>query len=460
MGATVTTFTIATQAELHAAITAINAGGTDAAANTSYVFLITSDLALSSTIPTINLLASDTLSIEGDNADSDTLTAVIDGGDEHRGFVVNSGTVAFSNLELTALTAPGGTGGVPGGGGAIFVGAGASVSTTNVTFTGDSASGGTPAGGAVFVAQGGSFEAIGGSIAGAGTEAGKGIFIQGNGSITLSGTTVTGVISDQTGSHLGTGAGAVSILGAVTLDAKNTYTGGTSINGTLSLAASGAAGSGSIAFATPTGLELIVGAGDVPANTIDGFVPNSGAGSLSSDLIDLQGIGLATSYTLSAGNHLTLNGGATGSVTLNLDPTVNYGADGFVLQPDGGATAATSGTLLSVVQTSFLVGSEADLNAALAQIDIGGKSSAPGLHYTITFTASFTLGSDLNAINLAAGDALTIRGAGFTLDGAGKYRGFFDYAGALTLRNMTIQNAVASGGAGGSGAAPGGGGAG
>ncbi len=236
MGATVTTFTIATQAELHAAIAAINAGGTDAAANTSYVFLITSDLALSSTIPTINLLASDTLSIEGDSADSDTLTAVIDGGDEHRGFVVNSGTVALSNLELTALTAPGGTGGIPGGGGAIFVGAGASVSTTNVTFDGDRASGGTPADGAVFVAQGGSFEAIGGSIAGAGTEAGKGIFIQGNGSITLSGTTVTGVISDQTGSHLGTGAGAVSILGAVSLDAKNTYTGGTSINGTLSLA--------------------------------------------------------------------------------------------------------------------------------------------------------------------------------------------------------------------------------
>ena len=88
------------------------------------------------------------------------------------------------------------------------------------------------------------------------------------------------------------------------------------------------------------------------------------------------------------------------------------------------------------------------------------KSSAPNIAYSITFTASFTLTTDLYAINLAGGSTVTINGAGFTLDGGGKYRGFFDYAGGLTLENLTIQNTIATGGAGGSGAEPGGGGGG
>ena len=448
-----TTFTVATAAELNAAIDAIDIGGSAASPNTAYVIQITTDLSLTSDIPAIDLAVGDTLSIQGDNADNTNLSAVIDGGGS-RGFVVNSGSVEIANLSLIAMTAPGGTGGTPGGGGALYVGAGASVATSSVSFSGDSASGGTPAGGAVFVAQGGNFSVSGGSIAGSGNAAGNGIFIQGNGSITLSGATVTGVIADQTGSHLGSGAGSVITQGDVTLSATDKYTGGTQINGTLSLMAPGAAGSGAITFGAATGDTLAIGAGDTTSNQIDGFVVSAGTGSPTSNVIDLQGIGLATSYTLAAGNQLTVYG-ATGTVTLNLDPTQNYANDSFVLQADAG-----TGTAVTLAQTGFVVGSEADLNAALALIDVGGKFAAPGVSYTISFTANFALTTDLYAINLAGGSSLTIDGAGFTLDGGSTYRGFFDYAGGLTLENLTVQNAVAAGGAGGSGAAPGGGGAG
>src|SRR5271166_3747601 len=108
------TFTVATEADLDAAIAAIDLGGTASAVNTNYVILITTDLSLTSYIPAINLAAGDTLSIQGDNADNTSLSAVIDGGGGG-GFVVNSGSVSFANLSLIAMSAPGGTGGLPGG---------------------------------------------------------------------------------------------------------------------------------------------------------------------------------------------------------------------------------------------------------------------------------------------------------------------------------------------------------
>jgi len=452
------TFSVATEADLNAAIAAINVGGSDSATNTAYQIILTADLTLTSNISAINLAAGDTLSIQGSNADNDLLTAQLDGDGTYRGFVVNAGSVSLSNMSLTGMTAPSGTGGSPGGGGALYVGANASVVTSSVAFNGDTASGGTPAGGAIFVAQGGTLDVSGGSIAGGGNAAGNGIFIQGNDSITLTNTTVTGVIADQTGSNLGSGAGSVVVQGAVTFSAANQYTGGTQIDGSLSLMAAGAAGTGAISFAAPSGETLIIGAGGAPANLIDGFVPNVATGHVNADTIDLVGIGSPTGYALSATNQLTVSGNQ-GAVTLNLDPTQNYAADAFVLAADSGSGAA-AGTAVTVVQSTFLVASEADLNAALASIDVSGKWAAPNVAYTITLTASFSLSTDLNAINLGSGDTLTIDGAGNTIDGAGKYRGFFDYAGSLTLQNLTIKNAAATGGTGGAGATPGGGGAG
>ena len=86
--------------------------------------------------------------------------------------------------------------------------------------------------------------------------------------------------------------------------------------------------------------------------------------------------------------------------------------------------------------TSFTVGSEADLNTALSQID---TSTATDTAYTITLNSGLTganalkLTTELDAINLGAGDTLTINGDGDVIDGGGTQRGFFVYSGAVTI---------------------------
>lgn len=517
-----TFFTVATEADLNAAIAAINAGGSSSVANTAYMIQITTDLSLNTDITAINLLASDSLEITGNTfATTGNASAVLDGGGGVRGFVVTGGAVTLDSLGLQSLVAQGGNGGAgskAGGGGAglgggVFVGAGASVALSNVSFSGDAARGGAGgvvggsgtgaggsgsaggfgaggaggaaggfgggggsgasggfggganaggglgAGGDVFVEQGGQLTITNGAALGAGQVAGggrggqafgDGLFIQGDQAITLGSATISGVIADQSGSGgvgANAGVGTVLIDGDATLSARNTFTGGAQIQaGWLSLQAQGAAGSGAISFTGPA-TELIIGAGDAPANIITGFSFG--------DIIDLQGLGGATTVTLGAGGKLTVQGGGVTPVTLNLDPTANYASDTFQVTADG-----TGGAAIRVLQTQFTIASQGDLNAALAQIDLGGAQSAANLNYTLTFTSGFTLSSDLYAINLAAGDTLTINGGRQTLDGGGAHRGFFVYGGVVTINDLTIQNTVASGGQGGAGAIAGGGGAG
>src|SRR5580704_18828848 len=74
-----------------------------------------------------------------------------------------------------------------------------------------------------------------------------------------------------------------------------------------------------------------------PHNLINGFLPG--------DVIDLQGIGTATSATLGANNVLTISGGAS-TVTLNLDPAQNFTGESFNVASDGsGGTDITATTV-------------------------------------------------------------------------------------------------------------------
>ena len=105
------------------------------------------------------------------------------------------------------------------------------------------------------------------------------------------------------------------------LYSSNSYSGGTIINsGTVSLQAPGAAGTGSITFAYGAVATLLVGFGDVPANTIDFFLPGQ--------TIDLQGIGTATSALLGPNDVLSVTGGTT-PVQLNLDPAQIFTGETF-----------------------------------------------------------------------------------------------------------------------------------
>jgi hypothetical protein len=100
------------------------------------------------------------------------------------------------------------------------------------------------------------------------------------------------------------------------------------------------------------------------------------------------------------------------------------------------------------------VSSAATLSADIKAIDLASQADGGnGTHYSITLKAGATLteAAQLSAVNLAAGDTLTIKGAGSTLDGGHRYNGLFVYSGAVTIQNLTIANAKAVGGAGGPG---------
>lgn len=192
--------------------------------------------------------------------------------------------------------------GAPGGFGGGAGGAGTNNSAD------DGGGGGLGAGGAVFVEQGSKLtvennsSSSGDSVAGGqgqsggqdGQAYGSGWFIQGNQSLTMEAnagqtTTISDVIADETGSHDQSGAtGAGSLIiegrGTVALDASNTYTGGTVIDGGhLELGAAGSAGSGNITFEGAHGsLTIDPAAAQGLTNVLTGFSHG--------DRIDLVGV--------------------------------------------------------------------------------------------------------------------------------------------------------------------------
>ena len=117
----------------------------------------------------------------------------------------------------------------------------------------------------------------------------------------------------------------------------------------------------------------------------------------------------------------------------------------------------TATTSYSGVSTANGTNSLSDDIKAIDQASQAGAGT--GTNYTITLApgATLTETADLKAIDLKGSDTLTIDGGGSTLSGNNAYRGFFVYAGNVTIENLTIANAKALGGNGGSG---GGGGAG
>ena len=322
--------------------------------------------------------------------------------------------------------------------------------------------------GASLTIEGGSLGAgtvTGGLGAGGGVNGqafGGGLFLQGDETITLAPAartveTISGVIADQTGSG-GTGgyggAGGLILNGAGTLDltAANTYTGGTTIDrGVLELANATAAGSGGINFASSSGEIEYAAAGANLANSISGFGPIGS--SASSDAIDFSTVAYATGDTaVDTNGTVAIENSATSTIaTFNVSGP--YTSANFKVGAD-----ANGDVLVTYVNAP--VSSASQLSADIEAID--NESNADGgngTHYSITLAkgATLTESADLSAINLTGKDTLTIDGQGATLDGADAYRGLFVYSGSTTIEKLTIENAVAKGGAGGGG---GGGGAG
>lgn len=254
-----------------------------------------------------------------------------------------------------------------------------------------------------------------------------------------------GVITSISGGAIAVGSGAT-----LALDAVNTFTAGLILDAgaTLSLATTGAGGSGGITF--ETGSVLQIAGGITVGNTIDGFAGG--------DTLDFTGIGPAanTTATIASSNTLVVSDG-TATQDLTLDPAATYPARWVVTDDGAGGSFVTSGTIIDVA-------SEADLNNAIAQYN-----SATSGSFTLDLTQDITLGTDgggslpldLYALSNGSGVPIVINGSGNTLDGSGLYRGFFVYAGSVTIENLAIDQAAAVGGnaedGGGGGAGLGGG---
>ncbi|MBV9859314.1 MAG: Hint domain-containing protein [Alphaproteobacteria bacterium] len=256
-----------------------------------------------------------------------------------------------------AVTAGGGGGGgSTGGGGGGFGGGNGQISSGG-------GGGGLGAGGDVFVQTGALLTIEGGTLDGgtasggdqgqgtAGQGLGGGIFIQGgaNGQTQdlsfapIAGQTLTinDVIADEPGSPSGgtatAGAGGLLLNGAgkVVLDADNTFTGGITVDsGTLELAASGAAGSGTITLGDPL---LVFDAAYLPSGGTESANPIAGFGG--SDEIDLVGLHYVTGATASLnGTTLTVT---SNNVTDTLTLTGLSSGTKFQAISDGNTTPGT-----------------------------------------------------------------------------------------------------------------------
>jgi Hint domain len=123
--------------------------------------------------------------------------------------------------------------------------------------------------------------------------------------------------------------------------------------------------------------------------------------------------------------------------------------------------------MTTVLNNGQPVTTEAELNTAIETADNPNAASGTTFEIDLGAGADIELSSALESINLASGVTLDIVGNGATLDGKNEStgasydeRGFFVYAGSVTIQNLTLANMVAQGGAGGAGNGVNGGGGG
>ncbi len=107
------------------------------------------------------------------------------------------------------------------------------------------------------------------------------------------------------------------------------------------------------------------------------------------------------------------------------------------------ASVLTAAILFAGIPVAYActAGSTTELAACIAGTDT-----------SIDLTASITLSTHLPVVERS----VTINGHGFTLDGAGQFRGFFIGSGTTTVNELTMQNLRAQGGGGGIDLIPGG----
>ena len=185
-----------------------------------------------------------------------------------------------------------------------------------------------------------------------------------------------------------------------------------------------------------------------PSNEVGGFnVVNLFGGFGAYDILNLASVTGVASGPATVGSYNSLNlFYNSGIATVQFSQNYVGQEFGIAVDPENG------GVDIALYTTNFDVTTTAQLAFALQAISVGGVDSTTGTQYTITIGAdSSGLSSDLPAINLASGDALTINGGNYTLDAGGTERGLFVEFGTVSISDLTIKDAVAVGGSGGLG---------
>jgi hypothetical protein len=199
-------------------------------------------------------------------------------------------------------------GGGLGAGGDIFVQSGATLTIESGSLSGGGVTGGAGA------ASGGNGKAFG-----------SGIFLQGDENIRFDPAagvveTISDVIADQTGSGgTGANAGAGGLIldgpGKLVLDAKNSFTGGVTLDqGILEIGPNGKPGQGAIAFAGDA--ALLVDGSNIPSNLLRGFTTGDDI-DLANVAYDLNGVA-----TLNPMTHVLTITEHGNSIDLNFDSSV------------------------------------------------------------------------------------------------------------------------------------------
>jgi autotransporter-associated beta strand protein len=330
--------------------------------------------------------------------------------------------------------AAGGNGGFGGGGG----GAGDDFAAGRGGFgggDGDHAGGGGAGfGGAIFLQEGatlifvGSTEISGGAVrggqggggfAGDGSAAGSGIFLQN--SQVVFGTDADGgmmlirdVIADDTGN--GDNSGSVRINPGphtVVFAGANTYSGGTSVGGSLALIEDGAIGSGDLVIDEGGSLDSYVETMKVAAAELNGALSIRPASEfdvgLAGDPVDLEedDAGQLDLDSLVIGDTGSLSIGRNGTVTVAADMTEIHG--GLILGP--GAVLSVAGDLqfhpAPDPSLSSAFGSYVIIEGEEAEIIADSGDSTGG---TISLGGDFTVSTDSSVTLTVGGDEVTNSG--------------------------------------------------
>ncbi|OGN55896.1 MAG: hypothetical protein A3D96_00420 [Chlamydiae bacterium RIFCSPHIGHO2_12_FULL_44_59] len=371
----------------------------------------TPTITLQGMLPPLNLVGTDTVSIDGDNGGSQV---AVDGASTFPGFFVRQGTVSIANITIQNTLAQGGDGGSFGGAGGMGAGAAlfidaATVSLSNVAMTSNEAIGG------------GASTVVGGYGGGGGMFGGDG----GTGG----GTQSTNQAAGAGGGGMG-GAGGSTIAGGTGIGG-----GGGGGIGTIAAGGTGAVSVGGGAIAGSTGVALGAGSAGTGGGTsvLAGGADGGGGGGAVN--------GIATSPTSPT------FGGGGGGAGRNSGGLAGSGAAGGYGGGGGGGGAGTACNGGTGGSGGFGGGGAGFACGAQSFAVTGGFGGGAGSFGGIGgFGGGGGSNGSLGGIGAAAGASGTRGGAGAALGGAIFVNtGTLNVTGALTISSSSVTPGSAGG---------------